>query len=203
MNLEFDRHGLVAKATAFAAYAHDGQTRKGGALPYILHPMETANIAATMTNDPEVLAAALLHDVAEDCDVTEAELRARFGKRVAALVMLVTEQKTPDAQGSWQRRKLRTVNRLRAAGREQLILTLADKLSNLRSIRRDLQTYGGAVWQRFNQTNPTMQHWFYASVAEGLRPLEDTDAYREYVLLVEEVFARQGRGAASAKDAEL
>ena len=61
MNLEFERHGLMAKATAYAAYAHDGQTRKGGALPYILHPMETANIAATMTNDPEVLAAAMLH----------------------------------------------------------------------------------------------------------------------------------------------
>lgn len=190
MNLEFERHGLVARATAFAAYAHDGQSRKGAALPYILHPMEAANIAATMTNDPEVLAAALLHDVVEDCGVTEAELRARFGKRVAMLVMSMTEQKESDAQASWQRRKLRSVNRLRAATREQMILTLADKLSNMRSIHRDLQTHGPAVWQRFNQTNPSMQHWYYASMAEGLRALEDTAAYQEYEWLIARVFGK-------------
>lgn len=190
MNLEFERHGLVAKATAYAAYAHDGQTRKGGALPYILHPMETANIAATMTNDPEVLAAALLHDVVEDCGVTEEQLKLRFGKRVASMVMAMTEQKEADAQASWQRRKLKSVNRLRAATREQMILTLSDKLSNMRSIRRDLETYGPAMWQRFNQTNPTLQHWFYASVAEGLRPMEDTEAYQEYVWLVNKVFGK-------------
>jgi len=190
MNLEFERHGLVAKAAAFAAYAHDGQTRKGSALPYILHPMETANIAAGMTNDPEVLAAALLHDVAEDCGVTEEELRLRFGKRVAGLVMAMTEQKEADAQASWQRRKLRTVNRLRAATKEQMILTLSDKLSNMRSIHRDLEMHGPAMWQRFNQTNPTMQHWFYASMAEGLKPLENTDAYREYLALMNEVFGK-------------
>ena len=190
MNVEFERHGLMAKACAFAAYAHDGQTRKGSALPYIVHPMETAAIAATMTNDPEVLAAAMLHDVVEDCGVTEVELRTRFGKRVAMLVMSDTEQKEPDAQASWQRRKLRAVNRLRAATREQMILILSDKLSNLRSIERELFMHGSAIWQRFNQTNPSMQHWYYASIAEALKPLEDTDAYREYAELLRIVFEK-------------
>ncbi len=188
MNLDFNEHGLVARAAAFAAYAHDGQSRKGGALPYILHPMETAAIAATMTNDPEVLCAALLHDVIEDCQVTEAELRNRFGKRVAALVLSLTEQKEPDAQASWQRRKLRGINRLRAATREQMILILADKLSNLRAIDRDLRALGPAMWQKFNQTNPTLQHWYYASMAEGLKPLELTDAHQEYQSLLKKVF---------------
>ena len=118
MNLEFDRHGAFARAAAFAAYAHDGQTRKGSALPYLVHPMEAAAIAATMTNDPDVLAAAVLHDVVEDCGVEEAELRTRFGRRVARLVMAESEQKEADARASWQKRKLRAVNRLRAAPRE-------------------------------------------------------------------------------------
>lgn len=190
MNIEFERHGLVAKAAAYAAYAHDGQSRKGSALPYIVHPMEAAAIAATLTNDPEVLAAALLHDVVEDCGVTDTELRTRFGKRVAMLVMSVSEQKEPDAQTSWQKRKLRTINHLRAATREQLILTLADKLSNLRSMDRDLRALGPAVWQRFNQTNPSMHHWYYASIAEALKPLENTDAYREYIALLARIFPR-------------
>ena len=188
MNTEFDRHSAFARAVAFAAYAHDGQSRKGGALPYIVHPMEAAAIAAAMTNDPEVLAAAVLHDVIEDCGVSETEIRVRFGKRVAQLVMAETEDKNGDPRASWQMRKLRTVNRLLAAPRDVMILTLADKLSNLRSIRRDLQIHGPALWQRFTQTNPSMQRCFYASIGEDLAPLAEFDAYREYMALIKEIF---------------
>lgn len=184
---------ILTQAIAYAAKAHEGQLRKGGRLPYIVHPMETVAIAATMTDDIEVLAAAALHDVVEDCGATELELHKRFGQRVAWLVMRQTEQKEPDAQASWQRRKLKTINRLRAASREDMILTLADKLSNLRAIERDLRAKGSAVWQTLNQTNPSMQYWYYASIAESLKPLEDTDAYREYAALVHCVFA-PGKG---------
>lgn len=188
MNVEFDRHGLVAKAVAYAAYAHDGQFRKGTALPYIVHPMEAASIVAGITNDPELIAAAVLHDVMEDCGVSETELRTRFGRRVAQLVRAESEDKEADAAGSWQKRKLRTVNRLRVASREEMILVLADKLSNLRSMERDLRAAGPALWQRFNQTNPSMHKWYYSSIAEMLRPLEDTDAYQEYTALIPRVF---------------
>ena len=170
MNTDFDRHGLFSRAVAFAAFAHDGQLRKGGALPYLIHPMEAATIAATLTNDPEILAAAVLHDVIED------------------LVRLQSEEKDEDRQGTWQKRKLQTINRLRAAPRELLILTLADKLSNLRSIERDLQAHGPALWQRFNQNNPSMHRWYYASVAEALRPLEGAAAYEEYLRRLAETF---------------
>ena len=187
MNTDFDRHGLFSRAVAFAAFAHDGQLRKGGALPYLIHPMEAATIAATLTNDPEILAAAVLHDVIEDCGVTEDTLRARFGRRVAHLVRLQSEEKDEDRQGTWQKRKLQTINRLRAAPRELLILTLADKLSNLRSIERDLQAHGPALWQRFNQNNPSMHRWYYASVAEALRPLEGA-ADEEYLRRLAETF---------------
>ena len=192
MNLEFDRHGAFARAAAFAAYAHDGQTRKGSALPYLIHPMEAAAIAATMTNDPDVLAAAVLHDVVEDCGVEETELRARFGRRVARLVMAESEQKEQDARASWQKRKLRAVNRLRAAPREEMILALADKLSNLRAMERDLRALGPRLWLRFNQTNPSMQRWYYASVAGALAPLQEFDAYREFVDLLPRVFGETG-----------
>jgi len=186
--MEFDRHGLFARAAAFASYAHDGQTRKGTALPYIVHPMEAAAIAATMTNDQEVLAAAVLHDVIEDCGVTEGELRLKFGKRVAMLVQAESEQKEADAAASWQKRKLYTINRLRGASREQMILTLSDKLSNLRSIRRDLNEHGDSLWQRFNQPNSSMHRWYYMSIAEILAPLAKYDAYQEYLYLLETIF---------------
>ena len=72
---------LVTQAVIFAAQAHDGAARKGSEIPYIVHPMEVVAIASTMTDDPQVLAAAALHDVMEDCGVTFETLSERFGVR--------------------------------------------------------------------------------------------------------------------------
>ena len=74
---------LVEEAIHFATDAHQGQMRKSVKTPYILHPLEVANICATITTDQEVLAAAILHDTVEDTDTTMEELRLRFGERVA------------------------------------------------------------------------------------------------------------------------
>ena len=76
---------MVRKAALFAAKAHEGAVRKGSNIPYITHPMETAVIVSMMTDDKEVIAAALLHDVIEDAGVSEDELREQFGDRVAWL----------------------------------------------------------------------------------------------------------------------
>ena len=81
---------LVTQAMIFAAQKHDGAVRKASSIPYILHPMEAAAVAATITDDQEVLAATVLHDVMEDCGVSYEELLARFGVRVEDLVC-VTE----------------------------------------------------------------------------------------------------------------
>ena len=64
---------LFADAIAFAVQVHDGALRKGTNTPYIVHPMETAAIAATLTDDPEVLAAALRCSAAEDVRETHCE----------------------------------------------------------------------------------------------------------------------------------
>ena len=178
----------LTAAVAFAARAHEGQTCRSTDAPRIVHPMEVAAIAATMTSDHEILAAAMLHDVIESCGVTEDELKAQFGERIARMVRVMSEEKGPDAEEGWQKRKLISINRLRAASHDQLILTLADKLSSLRAIRRDLSTYGDALWQRFNQRSASMHCWYFASVLESLAPLSDTDAYREYRDLMNQIF---------------
>ena len=77
---------LVSEAIAFAVKAHDGMRRKKSEAPYILHPMEAAVIVGTMTNDQTLIAAAALHDVAEDAGVTLREIEERFGVRVRELV---------------------------------------------------------------------------------------------------------------------
>ena len=61
---------MIQEAVNFAERAHRGAVRKGSRIPYITHPLEAAVIAASITDDPEVIAAAVLHDVLEDTDVT-------------------------------------------------------------------------------------------------------------------------------------
>ena len=94
---------LLDRAILFAVQAHAGTQRRGTAVPYVVHPVEAVVSVATMTDDQEVLAAAALHDVVEDTDVTLDELRAQFGERVACLVDTESDR---FAQGKdWRARK--------------------------------------------------------------------------------------------------
>lgn len=179
---------ILTHAIEFAAKCHEGQLRKGTDIPYMVHPMEACAIAATMTSDQEVLAAAVLHDVAEDCGVTIQELRARFGNRVAVLVASESELKEEDAEGSWMRRKQHTIDKLQDACRDELILTMADKLSNIRAISRDYKKLGDGLWKRFNQQDMNMQAWYYKAIRDKLEKLGESAAFSEYSDLVDRVF---------------
>ena len=59
---------MVQKAIDFATKVHEGQYRKGTDRPYIVHPMEVGKIVSTMTQDEEIISAAILHDTIEDCE---------------------------------------------------------------------------------------------------------------------------------------
>ncbi len=182
---------LFDQAAVFSIKVHEGQKRKFSDKPYFLHPMEVAVIAATMTDDPEILAAALLHDSVEDGGVTISEIEERFGKRVAALVRSETEDKMPHvpAAESWLERKKRTLSMLQNSGdRGVRILWLSDKLSNLRSFVREYRKEGNRMWSRLNQKDRHMHMWYYSSILESLEDMKQEDAYLEYRKCFEELF---------------
>lgn len=181
---------LLDKAIIFAVNAHRGQLRKGTNTPYILHPMEAAAIVGSMTDDDEVIAAAVLHDTVEDTAATIEEIRERFGDRVAELVAAESENKREDkpAASTWKIRKEETIEHLKTAPKEVKILTLGDKLSNIRSICRDYEAQGDALWQRFNQKDKNEHRWYYKSIADCLSDLCEYPAYKEYAFLVEKTF---------------
>lgn len=77
---------LELKALRFAYLAHDGQFRKYTGEPYITHPIAVAGIIKSVTADPEVIAAALLHDVIEDTLVTREQIASEFSEIVAFMV---------------------------------------------------------------------------------------------------------------------
>ena len=99
---------MIEEARNFAEKAHEGQFRKGTKRPYIVHPQEVAKIAATMTDEEEIISAAWLHDTLEDCrQVTKEQIREAFGERVLELV----EQESEDKSKTWTERKGATIRR--------------------------------------------------------------------------------------------
>ena len=182
---------LYEKAVVFAAAAHCGATRKGSRIPYLSHPIEAAAIVAEMTDDEELIAAAVLHDVIEDTDVTKEEIERCFGLRVAHYVGCETEDKRRDLPpgDTWKLRKQEAIAFMRdKADTGARMLALGDKLSNLRAIERDYQNLGDRLWERFNQKDKHMHGWLYKEAADALRELSEYSVWQEYARLVKKVF---------------
>jgi len=179
---------MIQRAIAFATKAHDGQLRKGTMRPYILHPLEVGVIVARMTEDEEVISAAILHDTIEDCEgVTAQMIEQMFSKRVAELVQKESEDKSK----TWMERKGATIQHLKVAEREVQMIGLADKLSNIRDIDRNYPECGEELWQRFRMKDKETIGWYYKGVEEALRnSFSEVPAYIEYRSLVEKIFGK-------------
>lgn len=181
---------LLDRAIVFAVRAHAGTERRGKGFPYIVHPMEAMEIVATMTSDQELLAAAALHDTVEDTDTTVEQIRAEFGDRVAALVEAESDHTGPgeSEEASWHARKQAAIDRLARASHDAKMVALGDKLSNMRAIARDYTIQGDTLWNLFHAKNPKDHEWHYRGLAASLSDLSDTFAYKEFVLLINQVF---------------
>ncbi|MBQ2502395.1 MAG: HD domain-containing protein [Bacteroidales bacterium] len=181
---------LFDRAVNFAVKAHSGTERRGKGFPYIIHLMEAVEIVATITPDQELLSAAMLHDTVEDTPVTVDDLRKEFGDRIASIVEAESDvhNEGESEHESWHRRKQEAIDRLTAAPMEAKIVALGDKLSNMRAIARDYAQIGDGLWKMFHVTEKSEHEWHYRGLAHALKDLEVTQAYREFVYLIEEVF---------------
>ncbi len=176
---------MINRAIEFATKAHEGQFRKGTKRPYIVHPIEVADIVSTMTKDEEVIAAAVLHDTIEDCGVTKDELAELFSDRVAELVARESEDKSK----SWMERKSTTIENLKTAPTDIRMIEMADKLSNMRDIDRDYPMYGEDLWNRFNMKDKDTIGWYYKSIRDVLQDeFSGIPAFEEYCRLIEKNF---------------
>ena len=143
--LPADKVALVERALAYADELHAGQSRRSGG-PYIEHPVSVATYLADLSLDATTIAAALLHDVVEDCGVSPAELSARFGADVARLVDGVTKLQRLDllnVDGSvaarppvdpTQAESLRKMLVAMAKDVRVVLIKLADRLHNMKTL---------------------------------------------------------------------
>jgi len=135
-----DKIALIKAAYEFAARAHQGQLRKTGE-PYLEHPLTTAMILAEFHLDAETLAAALLHDVPEDCGVSLDEIEANFGSQVGKLVdgvtklnKLTSRAQTRETKSKVQAENLRKMLLATAEDLRVVLIKLADRLHNMRTL---------------------------------------------------------------------
>ena len=117
-------------------------------------------------------------------EVTPEELERTFGGRILSLV----QEESEDKERTWRERKASTIEHLKQASREVKLLTLGDKLSNMRSTARDYMVIGDEIWQRFNEKNRESHRWYLAGILDGLQDLRDLAAFQELERLYQLVY---------------
>jgi hypothetical protein len=139
-----ERSALVRGALSVARRAHGGQFRQTGCdeIPFIEHSLAVAELLAEHNYPDEVLAAALLHDVAEHAEVEPGSLRSRFGDEVVELVEALTEDASiPD----YEERKKEHRERVGASGPQARAIFAADKAANVAVLREAYEILGEDV----------------------------------------------------------
>jgi (p)ppGpp synthase/HD superfamily hydrolase len=153
---------VVRDAYELLVSKHAGQRQKVNGHPYLEHPVLVAGDVGEAGFDPEMIAAALLHDIVEDSDTTVAEVRERFGDRVAGLVDAMTDEAV-DVE-PYERRKSLHRERVVASGPEAAAIFAADKLNNVRALRSAYEEEGEEVARRFKQPLDTKLRVWVADV---------------------------------------
>jgi (p)ppGpp synthase/HD superfamily hydrolase len=166
---------LAREAHDLLVSQHAGQRQKVNGRPYIEHPMAVASDVSQAGFGPELVAAALLHDIVEDSDTTVADLENRFGGTVAGLVEAMTD--TAEVE-PYERRKALHRERIVAAGSDAAAIFAADKLNNVRALRSAYAEEGEAVAGRFVQPLDVKVRVWIADV-EMLRGFADSVPYLE------------------------
>jgi len=166
------------RAMVYAVHVHGGQPRKGTSIPYIAHLLAVAATVLEYNGSEDMAIAGLLHDAVEDQggEPRFSDIRNRFGDRVADIVRSCSDSIVNTSAGhpkeDWHTRKTHYIAHLNTLDKETLLVSLADKVHNARSILRDLRKEepGPKVWERFkNPKKDTL--WHYRELANAFRKL--------------------------------
>jgi (p)ppGpp synthase/HD superfamily hydrolase len=184
----------LQRAFRYAATKHEGQARKGTAVPYLSHLMAVTSLVLEAGGDEDMAIAALLHDVVEDCGGMPRlrEIRKQFGARVAKIVEGCTDS-FGEPKPEWIERKKEYLAEVKHADRETRLVSASDKLHNVRTILTDYRQDGEAIWTRFNgRKEGTL--WYYRALSDeyARKPNRIT---RELEITVEELEKLCGGGA--------
>ncbi len=163
--------GRFVDALGYASRAHAGQIRRADGRPYIAHLLRVAGLVIQEGGSEDDAIAALLHDAAEDQGGVArlADIRNRYGKRVANTVEECTDS-VADPKPPWRRRKELHLTEMGRCSPDAVLVLLADKLDNARTMLRQHRIHGEEQWRRSGK-QPDDVRWYYRALAKRLPPL--------------------------------
>ena len=163
----------------YAATLHAADLRKGARVPYLSHLLEVCAIVLRYGGNEDIAIAALLHDAAEDHGGKPrlVDIQRNFGKTVASVVEECTDSTTSPKQ-PWEVRKRNYVRHLPEASRGGLLVSAADKLSNVRAILSDHYVVGDDVYKRFKRPKRRTL-WYYNALSRAFTAHLGGDLARE------------------------
>ena len=175
------------EALVFAFQLHKNQYRKQSRIPYISHLLAVTAIVLESGGSENQAIAALLHDAVEDQGGfdTLQEIKSRFGEEVGIIVEGCTDayiSPKPD----WKERKTAYLEMIKQAEDTVLLVSLADKIHNARSILRDLQSNEINIWDKFNGGKEGTL-WYYQSLAEIFEGCPYQDLVAELRRIIEKI----------------
>jgi (p)ppGpp synthase/HD superfamily hydrolase len=154
----------LADALDFAVRAHGDQVRKCTTIPYVSHLLGVAGLVLEGGGDEDLAIAGLLHDVLEDTSATSDQLERAFGPRVARIVEACSDTQEKPKPPPLER-KQGYLEHLEDADADTLLVSLADKLHNARTLLLDFRTEGPSVFKRFNLSREETI-WYYGELAD-------------------------------------
>ncbi len=155
------RSSRFKDALYFAAQKHDGQYRKGGSrVPYFTHPVLVSMGVSIYTDNEDIIIAALLHDVIEDCDVLFGEIEELFSNNVARIVEEVSA--TSDyKKEQWKERKQCFLNKMASVSKDALMVGAVDKMVNMKAYFDALETHGEKEIMKYFGGSVADYIWYY------------------------------------------
>lgn len=175
------------EALVYATRLHNGQSRKGTGIPYVAHLLAVTALVIEWGGDEDMAIAALLHDAVEDQGGmdTLADIRRRFGERVAMIVDGCTDSYT-QPKPAWKKRKEDYLQKLKGEPGYVRLVSLADKVHNARSILFDLRNDGVSALDRFKGGREGTL-WYYQALVAVFTEIENTPQTAELARLVAEI----------------
>jgi (p)ppGpp synthase/HD superfamily hydrolase len=184
MQSKYMNETFILKAAQFSSLKHRDQKRKDrAASPYINHPISVALVISEIgnINDPEILAAALLHDTLEDTETSPEELKATFGEKVCRMVEEVTDNKAL----SKAERKQRQIQHAAKLSQDAVLIKLGDKISNVIDVtntppadwslkrRKEYLDWSEAVIENCPKVSKALEQHFAEVLKKGRRSLRE------------------------------
>ena len=176
---------VVEKSLKFAVLAHKNQVRKAEReKPYIVHPIDVANILKEYGCSDNIIAAGLLHDILEDTLYDFEFIKKEFGEEIANLVNAATEQ---NKDSSWEERKKATIDKIKNMTLEEKLVLCADKISNLEDMYILFNIKGKKDFSSFKRSEKK-QKWYYDNLYNSFVFKDNHEIFDRLKSLINKVF---------------